>query len=387
MKRRVLFISHNAKRQGAPIVLLAVLKWLKANTDLEFDVLLPAAGPLRPQFASLAHTVVARELADSEGLVRRAARRIARKGDADYPARDAARHFARRGIGLVYANTVANGPLLEALAPLGCPVVCHVHELEFGIEYLGPENFEQVRRAAKRYVANSLSVKENLAERHGIPRDRIDMVRACTEAEQAPRAKRDGSLLREAVGLGRQSVVVGGSGALGWHKGIDLFVQLAGAVARRRMAEDVHFVWIGGSSAPSATAQVRHDIRLAGLGQRVHLIPEVENPLDYYEGFDVLALTSREESCSLVCVECARLGKPVVCFAGAGGAPEFVDPGAGFTTPYLDVEAMADKVALLVQSPAAREQMGCVGADRARERHDVSVCAPQIYGIIRRLLS
>ena len=41
---KILFISHDAGRTGAPLLLLNMLKWLKGNRDLSFEVLLMKDG-------------------------------------------------------------------------------------------------------------------------------------------------------------------------------------------------------------------------------------------------------------------------------------------------------------------------------------------------------
>ena len=52
----ILFVSHDASRTGAPIALLTFLRWLRANTDYRFEVLLGCGGPLEPAFEALAPT-------------------------------------------------------------------------------------------------------------------------------------------------------------------------------------------------------------------------------------------------------------------------------------------------------------------------------------------
>ena len=47
---KVLFVSHDASRTGAPILLLNFLKWLKENTEISFITLLKQGGVLEPEF-------------------------------------------------------------------------------------------------------------------------------------------------------------------------------------------------------------------------------------------------------------------------------------------------------------------------------------------------
>src|SRR4051794_39912860 len=54
----VLFVSHDATRTGAPIVLLHLLRWLRANTDIDPTVLLTGDGPLATEFEAVGATVM-----------------------------------------------------------------------------------------------------------------------------------------------------------------------------------------------------------------------------------------------------------------------------------------------------------------------------------------
>jgi hypothetical protein len=48
--RGILFVSHDATRSGAPIVLLHFLRWFKKNSNRPFAVLLQAGGELVDDF-------------------------------------------------------------------------------------------------------------------------------------------------------------------------------------------------------------------------------------------------------------------------------------------------------------------------------------------------
>ena len=95
---------------------------------------------------------------------------------------------------------------------------------------------------------------------------------------------------------------------------------------------------------------------------------------------------SREDSYPLVCLEAASLAKPILCFDRAGGEREFVEEDCGFVVPYLQVEMMAERTLELLGSAELRQRMGERAKAKVRERHDVSVSAPRILEVIRRLL-
>ena len=130
----VLFISHDAWRTGAPLVLLHFLRWLKQHSTIPFVVLLrEGAGELRPEFEHLApvyawNELLARE-SSAEGrkgrarLLDRLTGRARRAGSRTLSARGGWDHLLRDGnVGLVYSNTITNGEVLASMAG-GLPVI------------------------------------------------------------------------------------------------------------------------------------------------------------------------------------------------------------------------------------------------------------------------
>jgi len=144
---------------------------------------------------------------------------------------------------------------------------------------------------------------------------------------------------------------------------------------------------MGGEAEGKEAEAFQHDIQRSGLAGRVHHVPECDNPVRIFSTCDAFALVSREEPFGIVNLEAACFECPVLCFADAGGAPEFVEEDAGFVVPYLDVEAMAEKLLVLSQDEALLVQMGKRAAEKVRERHDVNVVAPGILESMQRVVS
>ena len=81
------------------------------------------------------------------------------------------------------------------------------------------------------------------------------------------------------------------------------------------------------------------------------------------------------------------MAAPILCFDKSGGSKEFVETDAGGVLPYLDIKAMGDKIIELIKEPNLREQLGQRGAEKVRERFEVSVGAPKLVKIIERYLA
>lgn len=369
---KVLCVGHDATRTGAPILLLTLLRWFKDNTPLQLEILLKNGGVLEPEYARVAwHKVMQVETARLAFL-----RRFLQRGDL-------LAGYQKAGIDLIYTNTITNGAVLEYLAPLRCPVITHVHELENYIRSCGAENFAQVKRHTTLFIAPSRAVQENLVRNHDIAPEKIRLVPEFIsgEAFKALRVETPREQMLQRLGIAADVFVIGAVGTTDWRKSPDLFVQLAAAAARNYPQQKLHFVWVGGEF----DWELRYDVEKANISN-ITFVKPTPKLADYYNCFDLFVLTSRIDPCPLVCLEAAAMGKPVVCFAGAGGMPEFVEDDAGFVVSYLDIGGMAARLAELCEQRALCSSMGERARAKVFARHDVAAAGPKILEIIHDVL-
>jgi glycosyltransferase involved in cell wall biosynthesis len=375
--RRVLFVGHEATRTGAPIMLLHLLRWLRASTDLDFDLLLPRDGPLLDDYRRLCTVFIA----DPRPHPSRAAALRARARRWRRPAEwlsTVGRQLRRRDLGLIYANTVANGPIVDWLAPLGCPVVCHVHEVDSWIRAMSPADLAALPRRASTFITLTDPMDATL-QRLGVAPERIvripGFVPAVALAAPDLAARRR---FRRQHQIPDDVVLVGGCGSVHWQKGTDLLVHIAGLASRSRLRA-LHFVWVGGQDG-EAVRQLRWDVERSSASGCVSWIPALDDPSDYLRSLDILAITSRDDPQPLVALEAGACGVPVVCFRGNA---LLVDDTCGRVVPYLDLEQFAAAVRALADDGPLRATLGANLAERVRANHDVAVNAPLIAEVIR----
>lgn len=374
-------MSHDATRTGAPIALLHFLRWFRKNGNRPFSILLGGGGELVADFEELADTwSIDRSRWRPEALRTRLLTAAgfgawARRAEA----KDARKFAARCSPGLVYANSTASARVVELLAPQ-VPVLTHVHELGFMFRASSAPSVARLLTKTSQFIACSNAVTENLTRAHGVAPKQIETVHESIPVDEVLARRSRAQVLQELHAPVDASLVIG-SGTADWRKGPDLFVQLARIVSQQR--PNVYFAWVGGGS-PAELAQIEHDIRLAGLGNKIRLTGAVTTPADYFAAADIFTLTSRDDPYPLVCLEAAALAKPIICFAGAGGIPEFVEDDCGFVVPYLDVAAMGDRVISLLDCRSCRLTMGSAARRKVAQRHDISLAAPRILEIIER---
>lgn len=388
MQKKVLFVGHSSLRTGAPLILLNFLKWFSGNSSIPFRILLKESGELDSDYQALAPlSIFKNRQLPVDGWQRRVpfAWRF-QFGMDRLHAEKLRKTLTSENIGLIYSNTITNGEILEFLSTLDCPVITHVHELDYWIQRAGPHNLDQVRQYTDRYIVVSEAVKRNLVINHNISEELIEVVYGFvpTDVQEHDPALHSG--LRKRCNIPDDAFVVGSSGHETWRKGKDLFVQLTLNTVSKHRDRPVHFVWIGGRTDDEEFDQIRYDMQQSGMADNIHFISHVADPQTYFKDFDVFAMTSREDPFPLVNLEAAALGKPIICFDNAGGTPEFVGNDAGFVVPYLDVGAMADRIIELANDEALRKKMGSAASDKVRKRHDISVGGAGIMNVIHRFL-
>jgi glycosyltransferase involved in cell wall biosynthesis len=380
----VLFISHDASRTGAPILFLHFLQWFRQNHQASFRILVGNSGALMPNFESLGPVAL---FEPKPTMVYRILRRLER--NSSYRSAHLAslrRRLQESDIRLIYSNTIVNGKILDFLSFLKCPVICHVHELEEVIRQFGTENIDLVKKHALVYIAVSGAVKKNLVENHDIPEAKVQVVHEFIPTAKCHVVKGDYffSAIRQELGIPAPAKLVCGCGSIEPRKGTDLFLQVASRVVQRYKDAPVHFMWVGG--LPELVDQMRKQVKASSLADFVHFIGPKSDVGPYYDASDVFLLSSREDPFPLVMIEAALRGKPIVCFSGSGGAPEFVEGDAGFVVAGFDVDEMARRVADLLSAEELRLHMGATARRKVLDRHDLAVGASRIAAIIQDLL-
>lgn len=191
--------------------------------------------------------------------------------------------------------------------------------------------------------------------------------------------------LRDRYGLGAAPVVVCVS-RLVPRKGQDTLIAAWPAVRSRIPGARLLLVGRG----PYET-QLHRQTAAAGMGGDVVFtggVPEDELPAHVAVG-DVFAMPCRSrrhgldvEGLGIVYLEAGACARPVVA-GDSGGAPDAVRAGeTGFVVPGRDLDALADRISLLLQDPELRARMGRAG----REWVTRDWAWPQVCAALDRML-
>jgi len=363
VRPEILFISHEASRTGAPIFLINLIKSLKRQLNVDCIVILRQGGALEDEFNSIAETVV---LSHNQEL-----------SEIDLEI------LSKRNIKLIYSNTITNGPIQKQFKDLNIPIICHVHELGFSIEnFFSKTNLEQVLDTTTLFLSGSKAVSSYLNKSLSIPEDKINLAYPFVNVAQNQKKL---SNLPKVLDIKDDVLVVGTCGTFCHRKGPDIFVQIAQLVLQKTNCSIV-FVWVGGSLSNEDYLKLRQDTKLMGIDNSVIFLDSVESHIPYLSEFDIFLLPSREDPFPLVVLDAGSLGIPVVCFEGAGGAPELIEDDAGRVSRYLDINEISDAIVELSENSALREKLGQRLKEKVTSNHDIDVGSKKISTLISHYL-
>lgn len=380
VQKRILAVGHDAYPAGAQIVFLHILRWLRENHEADISLWLMADGELLDEYAN----VVPTRVLPTRSAPKSTPSLMSLPGRARHRLRPRGGKLAPGSVDVIYANSAASASLAaELAAEADCPAICHVHELDMSIRRFAGR-FREASEHLDRYIAVSRAVERNLVVNHGIEAERIDRIHEGIPLPQDVGTAQRRSELRTELRIPLDAFVIGGCGTVDWRKGSDVFLLVAKALTGKLPQRPVHFLWVGGKPRPLQTVQ--YDLERLGLGATAHFVGQRPDPMTYFALFDAFLLPSREDPFPLVGLEAAALGVPIVCFADAGGMPEFVEDDAGYVVPYLDIEGAADRLLALANSECTRTALGRRAAEKVAERCSIDVIGPQVAAVLDRYL-
>ena len=329
MAKKILFISHDAQRTGAPKLLINLIRLLKAETSFESIVYIRYSfiGPLLEEFKALCSTFT---WTYNYRFLNRFRRKLPFWNK--LPAFD-----------LVISNTLTNGELMEELKLSGKPIYTYVHELEIAADtYTTKENLDKVIKYSDLFFVPSNAVNVFLRASLNIPQEKIKR-----RDYYIPSVGKDKKFPEN----GGEVFTIGGAGTIDWRKGADLFLVIAKDFTSKFPSAAVRFLWKGADTSSIEFKRLQYEIKKSKMSVWISYEPSNDSMDEFYNKIDVLMLTSREDPYPLVVLEAANYRIPTICFEDCGGITEFIsENNAGTIVPYLSVAAMSEALDFYIKN-------------------------------------
>jgi len=276
-----------------------------------------------------------------------------------------ARILKREKVQLLHTHEAKAG-ILGRLAAwcTGVPVVVHtLHGITFHRHLPAPLRWTYLlleKLAAKRtdfFICVGEDLKRTyIRNRIGDP-SRYAVVRSGFDTKRFQRAARDRdrcrAQLRHQLKLSKDVTIVGSVARLEPRKGVQYLIRAAQKLHVRW--PDVHFTVAGQGSYQGELERL---VREVGLQGHFHFLGFVEHVESYLAGLDIFALSSLWEGLPRALVQAGIVGLPVVTFDVEGAWEVVQDGETGFIVPSKDVDALAERIAFLLERPALANEMG-----------------------------
>ena len=400
-RKKILFISNDGSRTGAPWILLNLIRWMKSHHDLKMAAVLMRNGSLRTDFEQelTTYTWIPTDLNQPERIHKRLVNTFLQRGKSD-PGKWLAQIIEKEKPDVIYLSTLVLGRYLGSVRQDAHPrIVSHVHELLPSLLQLSGEAMVQRQLDLSHKVISCADCVQNgLIKNFHLPQDRCiilpefiitrpdkkshDSQQNDCANNQDPQEKLGWQKLNIAQERGIPVFGIGGNPIS--RKGFDLIPLFLKACRQRFGDEGFLFVWIGCGEGSSPHASLSWDLELMGLSDQIVLFPSVAMASfrRLLSRLQVLTLLSREDPFPLVALEAGLLEIPTVCFKGSGAIAEMADEGACIAVDYLNLEEFAAAVQRLWAQPEEARRIGRRCRLKVLEELSLEQVAPRVAQVL-----
>lgn len=235
----------------------------------------------------------------------------------------------------------------------------------------------------KQHIAVSQAIQTVLVQDLGIQSDHVQVIPNFVDTERFEAVSATEAWnVRRSLGMPDGAMVLISIGRLEEEKRFECLIELLLPLFRTR--DDLYLLIVG--EGPLET-ELRAQIVAAGMEARMCLLGSRFDVPQLLKAADIFVLVSRVESFGIVALEAMLAGLPVVAVR-VGGLGELIVPDV--TGTLLDEAHMADfarTVALLLDDPARRKQMGKAGRKRALDHFERSKVVNRIVQTYDRVLT
>ena len=375
-RKRMLFVSHEATRTGAPRIILSILKHFHEYCDVQCESILHSGGHLASEFSDISRTTCLNLPRHNSDNLHKKVRRFLLNEKNNLPV-------------MALCNSMESRHISRALSELNIPVISLVHELPSSYKEV---DYRPVFDISRKIIFPVKAVRDETDKAFSVPAGKgLVLSQGLLDPEFGTRIERKVAVLqiRKELSLPTDAFIVLGCGTLDLRKGIDHFVGIAKQVVKQNESNTpILFVWVGDGPrwAHSPYHYLQLDLSRSSIQHHVHFIGERENVEPYFVGSDAFLLSSRVDPFPCVIHEAMAAGLPVITFDESGGACEAVADGAGFVVPYGDYKLASNIIRMLVTQPEIASSLREKSLQRVREKYRFSDYADQIVDIVEDLL-
>lgn len=208
-----------------------------------------------------------------------------------------------------------------------------------------------VYRFAKKVIALSAGVKDNLINRYNVPAHKINVIYNPVDIDNIKQMANQNDMPAEHNNLFKKNIkTIVTAGRLVPEKDHKTLLTAFSQVTQQMESQ---LIILGEGELEAALKAQARDLNIA---DHVHFIGFQDNPYAYFKRADLFALSSLTEGFGHVLVEALAVGTPVVSTNCKPGAPEVLEDGKyGFLCNVGDPDDMAEKMSRALTQTATEK--------------------------------
>ncbi|MGB1075493.1 MAG: glycosyltransferase [Flavobacteriales bacterium] len=376
-QHKVVVVSHESSRTGAPLIVLQILQEWRKNygENICLVVFSLRKGEIDSDFNAVSNAFVT-QLGLLEGEVNEWFSLISK---------DLSIVHQENPNLTALCNSCLSGYAAARFGELGIRTTCLIHEfsrrlnvglIESNIRHSNAVVFpaHKVHASYENRLSEMSSLPEKLPSFEVIPQ-------GVFTSFLEPSSPHEAEDIRAEMGLQPTDFWVLGVGTFDCRKAVDLFVMTANEVFLRDSQSKIHFSWLGGNRMdPFFETIVKGMLMDLGLEKRVVFSPPVADTRSHYAAADALLMCSREDPFPCVVLEAMAQETPVVLFDRGVGSTEFVEAhGGGRVHRFLDLSAAADTLIQWSDRDSEYLKLQAEAAKAVREHANFGAYAQEIW--------
>lgn len=289
---------------------------------------------------------------------------------------------------LIHAHGSKPGYLARLAAMgSGLPVVYSPHCFSFhaGVGRLQAVLLAILERFAARYLTTKFMVvadgERSLAQQYhvGKPEQFVTIHNAIELSTFLPLL--DKTFLKRELGISDETLLIGAVGRLNEQKAPFDFIKLAARV--REYFPDAHFVWIGSGPLEKKARVLVRDLNLDGV---FYFMGQRSDVGQLLSGMNCFVLSSLWEGFSIVLLEAMAARVPIVATDILGNNEAIRSGIDGWLVTPGNVDAMAEKVVSIINSPVMAAKFSESSYIRVREKFNRKQMLRQIESLYLELI-
>jgi glycosyltransferase involved in cell wall biosynthesis len=238
---------------------------------------------------------------------------------------------------------------------------------------------KSTRRYNDHFIAVSGAIRDSLLAEH-VPANKITVVHHGIDLHLFENAAPS---LREELGIGGRSYVIGAVARLVKIKAMDTLIRALRIIREREPEADARLVIVGTGPEEQSLRRLAGEL---GLARAVHFTGFRRDIPACLASFDCFASASLSEGLGLNILEAMAAGVPVVA-TGVGGVLDIVRDGeTGLLVRPLEPDKLADGVLALMRDPALAERLASAARQRVRDRFSLERMVSDTVGLYDALL-